>query len=72
MDFAGGFGRLGALVDGPGTRFLGADGEECLQLKQLVSRANDPRKAGFFQSEIGEIFDAFFRFHADQFRFDRG
>ena len=54
VDLAGGLGRLGAAVDGPGARFLGAGGEEGDQAEQLVAGADHPREAGLVESEVGE------------------
>jgi hypothetical protein len=47
MDFAGGFGALAPLMDRPGARFLGADGEEGDQVQQVVARARSRGRGRF-------------------------
>ena len=46
VDDAGGLGRLGAFLDRPGARFLGAGGEEGDQMEQVVAGADDAGEAG--------------------------
>jgi len=47
MDFAGGLRRLGAFLDRPGARFLGADREESDEVEEVVAGTDDAGETGF-------------------------
>jgi len=59
MDDAGRLRGLVALVDGPGTAFLGTDSEIGLQAQKIVSFADQAIKARLVQAEAFEIFGLF-------------
>ena len=72
VDFTRRIRRLGALMDGPGARFLGADGEEGDQVEQVIARADHPGEAGFVEAHFFEEHHPLVIVHAGQLALDCG
>ena len=68
----GRFGCLGALVDGPGARFLRAGGEEGDEAEKLVTGLDHASEAGFVQAEVGQKGVALFSRKGRDLRLDGG
>src|SRR5581483_7182559 len=69
---AGGRGRLGAAVDGPGAGFLRADGEIGDEIEQLIAGADQPVEARFLKAQRVEEILALLARQGRDFRLDLG
>src|ERR1700730_16915561 len=72
MNHAGGGGRLGAAVGGPGAGFLGPDGEIGNEVEQLVAGADQAVETGLLQSKRVEKLGALLARQRRDLSFDLG
>jgi transcriptional regulator with XRE-family HTH domain len=72
MDDASGLRRGPAFADGPGARFLWADGEIGLQAEELVARVNEAVEARLFEALHFQEFGALIGGEDGHFSFDLG
>src|SRR5260370_18582566 len=72
MNDAGGGGRPGAAVDGPGPRLLRPDGEIGDEVQELIAGADQAIEPGFLQPERVEKLGALLARQRRDLRFDLG
>ena len=65
-------GPLAPFLDGPGARFLGADGEEGDEVEQVVAGADDAREAGLVETHFLEEDEPLVHVHRHEVGLDRG
>src|SRR5690606_15595013 len=70
VDLASGFGRAGALADGPGPDLLLPRREEADEAEQAVARLDEPVEAAALQPEVGQERGALVRIQLAQLGLD--